>query len=148
MKKITSFAALIVICSCSPLKTSPNDEKFQTELTLHEVQTLADEQKHKFHCFQSELQILDARIRTYENLLGSIKHKNLESELLKLDQVSLELETVHKKIHDLDKQQKREVYEIKDLTLHANETTVALTQFKLRITSFQESRCVTLSILV
>jgi hypothetical protein len=73
-----------LIAACSPLKTSPNDEKHQLELTLHEVQTNLDDLRHDINCFQTEMQILDGRIRYYENTLSALKNQDLQSTQEKL----------------------------------------------------------------
>jgi len=67
MKKIIACMAALLPIACSPLKSSPNDEKHQLELTLHELQTNFDDVRHDLNCFQTEMQILDGRIKYYEN---------------------------------------------------------------------------------
>lgn len=131
--RFVALALSLVIASCSPLKSSPNDEKHQLELTLHEVQTNLDDLRHDINCFQTELQILDGRIKYYENTLSSLKHHDLEKQQAKLDQLTFQIQALEKKWLTLDKNQNSEIQELKTLSSHANETTKALSQFRDRI---------------
>ncbi|EKE08435.1 MAG: hypothetical protein ACD_17C00167G0004 [uncultured bacterium] len=118
---------------CSPLKSSPNDEKHQLELTLHEVQTNLDDLRHDINCFQTELQILDGRIKYYENTLTSLKHQDLEKQQAKIDQLAVQVHNLERKWLVLEESQKDDLQELKSLSSHANETTAALLQFRNRV---------------
>lgn len=124
--------------SCSPLRSSPNDEKHQLELTLHEVQTNLDDLKHDINCFQTELQILDGRIKYYENALSSLKQHDLEKQQAKIEQILAQIQSLEKKWLSLEKSQKGEEAELASLSSHANETLAALSQFKDRINELEE----------
>lgn len=127
------LGVLAILPACSPLKSSPNDQKHQLELTLHEVQTNLDDLRHDINCFQTEMQILDGRIKSYENTVAALKHHDLEKQQNKIDQLIQQLQNLEKKSLSLDKIQQTDTAELKNLSLHANETTAALTQFKDRI---------------
>lgn len=135
MIRNTLIAVLILggATSCSPLRSSPNDEKHQLELTLHEVQTNLDDLRHDINCFQTELQILDGRIKYYENTLSSLKQHDLEKQQAKIEQLTAQIQNLEKKWLSLEKNQSGEIVEIETLSSHANETTAALAQFKDRI---------------
>ena len=132
------FLSLILFASCSPLKSSPNDEKHQLELTLHEVQTNLDDLRHDINCFQTELQILDGRIKCYENALGSLKQHDLEKQQAKIDQLFQQAQLLEKKWASFEKVQQGDTQGVQELTSHANETTAALTQFKQRIEELEQ----------
>ncbi len=108
------------------------------ELTLHEVQTNLDDLKHDTNCFQTELQILDGRIKYYENTLTSLKQHDLEKQQAKIDQLSQQVQNLEKKWSSLEKMHQQEAQELRDLTSHANETTAALAQFKDRIGELEQ----------
>ncbi len=137
MKRLL-IGSLCLAASCSPLKSSPNDEKHQLELTLHEVQTNLDDLRHDINCFQTELQILDGRIKYYENTLSSLKHQDLEKQQAKLDQLLLQVQNLEKKWLSFDKNQQEEAKELKSLSSHADETSAALSQFRDRITDLEK----------
>jgi len=130
-----SIAVLLTFPSCSPLKSSPNDEKHQLELTLHEVQTNLDDLRHDINCFQTELQILDGRIKYYENTLTSLKQHDLEKQQAKIEQLSQQVQAAEKKWASFDKGQQEE---LQGLSSHANETIAALAQFKDRIGELEQ----------
>lgn len=137
-KILLSAAILLATSSCSPLKSSPNDEKHQLELTLHEVQTNLDDLRHDINCFQTELQILDGRIKYYENTLASLKQNDLEKHQAKIDQISQQIQTLEKKWTSLERVQQGDTKELQELSSHANETTAALSQFKDRIGELEQ----------
>lgn len=138
MLQRASFFFLLVLASCSPLKSSPNDEKHQLELTLHEVQTNLDDLRHDINCFQTELQILDGRIKYYENTLTSLKRHDLEKQQSKIDQLSLQVQNAEKKWLSLEKNQQGNSRDLQELSSHANETSAALAQFKDRIGELEQ----------
>lgn len=137
-KSLVSAAILGAATACSPLKSSPNDEKHQLELTLHEVQTNLDDLRHDINCFQTELQILDGRIKYYENTLASLKQNDLEKHQARIEQISTQLQLMEKKWASLDKNQQGDIKELQELSSHANETTAALAQFKDRIGELEQ----------
>ena len=137
MKK-TFLIILAALSACSPLKTSPHDEKHQLELTLHEVQTNLDDLRHDINCFQTEMQILDGRIKYYENALATLKQQDLEKTAVKVDQLSHQIHSLEKKMSSCEKSQLSEIKDIEKLASHANETTSALSQFKNRLQEIEQ----------
>lgn len=129
--------ALTALSSCSPLRSSPNDEKHQLELTLHEVKTTLDDLRHDINCFQTELQILDGRIKYYENTLAHLKQHDLEKQQAKLDQLAQQIQLMEKKWSSLEKAQATDTSGLRELTSHANETSASLEQFKDRINELE-----------
>lgn len=139
IRKLAIFSCfLLALPSCSPLRSSPNDEKHQLELTLHEVQTNLDDLRHDINCFQTEMQILDGRIKYNENTLASLKQHDLERQQAKIDQLSQALQNFEKKWAFFEKTIQGDTKEIGELSSHANETTAALAQFKARITELEQ----------
>lgn len=131
-------APLLILASCSPLRSSPEDEKHQLELTLHEVQTNLDDLRHDINCFQTEIQILDGRIKYYENALATLKQQDLEKQQAKIDLLVQQIQQLEKKWTALEKNQTGEGKELQELLSHANETTSALAQFKDRIQELEQ----------
>ncbi len=131
-------APLLFLASCSPLRSSPEDEKHQLELTLHEVQTNLDDLRHDINCFQTEIQILDGRIKYYENALATLKQQDLEKQQAKIDLLVQQIHQLEKKWTALEKNQAGDGKELQELLSHANETTSALSQFKDRIQELEQ----------
>ncbi len=128
----------LTLVGCSPLKSSPHEEKVQLELTLHELKTNLDDQRHDLSCFQTELQILDGRIKYYENALSNLKQQELEKQQSKLDHLTKELQALEKKSSVIDGREEKASLELRQLSSHANETTAALSQFKERIHDLEQ----------
>jgi LysM repeat protein len=136
--KRTFLLVSCLIAGCSPLKTSPHDEKHQLELTLHEVQTNLDDLRHDINCFQTEMQILDGRIRYYENTLAALKNQDLQNTQEKITQLIQQIQHLEKKVLSYEISQKTEEKNLEKLTAHANETTIAFTQFKHRLQEIEQ----------
>jgi len=123
---------------CSPLTSSAHDEKHQLELTLHEVQTNLDDLRHDINCFQTELQILDGRIKYHENALTAFKQQDMEKQQAKIEQLTHELQSFEKRWASADKIRTAESQELLQLESHARETTAALLQFKERVEELEK----------
>lgn len=135
---LLSILSLIWLSGCSPLRSSPNDEKHQMELTIHEVRTSLDDLKHDTNCFQTELQILDGRIKYYENALATLKQHDLEKQQTKIDLMIQQIQNLEKKWAAFEKLQQEDAKDLQTLSSHANETTAALAQFKSRISELEQ----------
>lgn len=132
-----SLFLLLILAGCSPLRSSPNDEKHQLELTLHGIQTNLDDVKHDLNCFQTELQILDGRIQYFENTLASLKQNELEKRQAKIDQLISQVQQFEKQWATFEQAHSDSAKELQILSAHANETTAALAQFKERISELE-----------
>jgi LysM repeat protein len=134
---LISFTAFL-LSGCSPLTSSAHDEKHQLELTLHEVQTNLDDLRHDINCFQTELQILDGRIKYYENALTTFKQQDLEKQHSKIEQLTHQLQSLEKRWSTAEKDRTADSEELLQLASHARETTTALFQFKQRIEELEK----------
>ncbi len=83
-----SLAAAALAAGCSPLKSSPREEKHQLELTLLEMQTNLDDLRHDISCFKTDVQILDSRLKNQESSLSSLKEQDAEKNQTRLDSLS------------------------------------------------------------
>jgi LysM repeat protein len=124
------LASGLLAVSCSPLRSSPSDPQHLFELTLHEVQTNLDDLRHDINCFRSELQILEGRIKSHEGALTALRHQDLEKQQTKIDQIAKSLTILEK---SWGEKEQAASPELKQLTHHAKETSLALKQFKERI---------------
>jgi LysM repeat protein len=134
----TVIFSLLSFSSCSPLRTSPHDEKHQWELKLHEVQTNLDDLKHDFNCFQTEIQILDGRIKYYENAIATLKEQDIEKQQAKIEQIVRDVSALEKKWSAFEKLKDVAKADMQQLASHANETTAALSQFKSRLQELEQ----------
>lgn len=137
VKKLCA-ASLLLLGSCSPLRTSPHDDKHQWELKLHEVQTNMEDLRHDTNCFQTELQILEGRIKYNENAIAALKQQDIEKQQARIDQISRDLSLLEKKWSSCEKVQEGGKSELQQLSSYANETSVSLAQFKDRIQELEQ----------
>jgi LysM repeat protein len=129
---------LLLLTGCSPLKTSPYDQGYQMELTLHEVKTNLDDIKHDMNSFTAQMQVFDARIRHYEDILAAVKQLDLGQQSQKLDQLTYNLGQLEKRWNGLEKSKAKESEELTHLITHAKETSLALGQCKGRIEELEQ----------
>jgi LysM repeat protein len=125
--------SLAFLAACSPIKSSPHDQKHQLELTLHEVQTNLDDLRHDIHCFKTELQIIDGRIKHSENALNTVKQQDIEKQQIRNEQISNHLQMLEKRLAAFEKSSSADSEERRELISHAKEMTAVLVQFKNRI---------------
>ena len=141
MKKIIcmAFFSLILISQgCSPLKSSPKEEKHQMELTLHEVQTNLDDLRHDLNCFQTEMQIIDGKIKHQEKSLTSLKSQYIEQQRLKTEALEKQLKNIDAFLSSFQDKQSLTEKDLRQLSSHANETASALSQYKNRIAELEK----------
>lgn len=130
--------ASIFLSACAPLRTVPQDEKHQWELKVHELGARQEDLRHDINAFQTQLQILDSRIKYHENALSTLKQKDLEYQQKKLSEIASELKGLKDKWEKTHQggEKSQELYQ--KLSFHANETTQALTQFRARLQELEE----------
>ena len=139
MRKIKLFFLflLMLLDSCSPMKSSANEEKHQLELTLHELQTNLDDLRHDLNCFQTEMQIVDGRIKNQEDFSQNIKQQHIEKLQNKTEYLQKQLSQLDNKLSSIDKNLVCLKDDLKSLVNHANDTTLALTQYKEKINDLE-----------
>lgn len=142
MKKRTlSWTLLLplILPSCAALNSSPKEEKHQLELTLTKLRSDIEELRTELNSGEMKQHILEGKISNQENQLASIRKSQLEPQKAELEQVSTDLSTLEKQISGQIKKQEEAISDIRQLTLHANETTSALTQYKEKIADLERS---------
>ena len=83
--------SILILNGCSPMKSSPKEEKHQMELTLHEVQTNLDDLRHDLNCFHTEMQIIDGKMKHQEDSLINLKQQHLEKLQNKLETLTKQI---------------------------------------------------------
>ena len=139
MRKIfILFIGICILYGCSPLKSSPQEERHQMELTLHEVQTNLDDSRHDIHCMQTEMQIIDSKLKHQEKALVDVKKQCLEKYQIRLDKLDKCIDNMNKQLSQIEGHAKHIVEDIRQLTKNANESSLALAQFKTRVNEFEK----------
>jgi len=125
--------------ACSPIKSSPQDVSHRMELTLQEVQTNIDDSRHDIHCFRSELDIIDGRLRQLETNLSSFKTAYLTNLENRCDYLAKQIAELENKTSGYESTHKGSSSNLKRLSEHANETSHVLEQFKSRMNEIEKS---------
>ena len=141
--KIIKYLSLIILpiyfTSCTPMKASPKEEKHQLELTLHELQTNLDDLRHDLNCFQTEMQILDGKIKHQEDSTQNIKQQHIEKIQSKFENYSKQISSIENRLNQIDTKQKAIVSDLSVISNFSNETNIALSQYKEKINELENS---------
>lgn len=119
-----------LLASCSAINSSPKEERAKTEMSLRKMRTDLDEIKHDLNSNQMELHILEGKMLTQETSLSSLKEQAVDNQLAKLTSAISLLSQLEKKILHIDKKVEEAISDIRNLSVHANETNTALTQYQ------------------
>jgi len=139
MKKIKILIPLVLLFSaCSPMKSSPKEEKHQLELTLHEVQTNLDDLRHDLNCFHTEMQIINGKIKHQEDATQNLKQNHLEKLQNKLETSIKQIHQLENKVLSFDTKSTTSSKVLSDLLNHSNETNTSLTQYKVKINELEK----------
>lgn len=131
MRKIAFF--IIFTVACSPIKSSPKEEKHQMEMTVHEIQTNIDDLKHDLHSMQAEFQILDGKVASENSGKRQVREDFVESVQNKIDFLTKEIGSLSTRFSSLEKKQENLITDLKKISSHANETSMAISQYKDRM---------------
>ncbi len=132
-KQFIITSVVILFYSCSPIKSSPEEERHKVELTLHEVQTNLDDSRHDLNCFHAEMQIVDSKLKHLEGAIDNLKHNYFDKLLSRCEQLSSQLANMEKKVKQAEKLQDIAKNDMKSLSYQSNETREALIQYKSKI---------------
>lgn len=122
---ITRLLVLTLLCSCSSHMTSWNDERSSTDLALEELRLELSDLRHTLGGTKIDLQLMDEKIKGQETLLKSQIGTKVQG---KGADLSIQLTSLERKLGDLQKNQERLAQDLKQLTLHANQTSTTFTQ--------------------
>ena len=138
MKFFIPLICLPFLFGCGA-RSSSKSEKHQMEMNLHKVRIDVDEIKHDLNTYEIEHHVLEGKLIDQEQNIASLKKEIAELEQSKLEKVTSEIQNLDKKIALISKKQDTILSDIRQLSLHANETTTALSQYKEKMTQFEKA---------
>ena len=128
----------VIFTACTSINSSPKEEKHQMELSLHKVRTDLEDVKHNLNSYEIEHHVLEGKILDQEETIAALKKQIFEINQDKLESFREEIESFEKKCQHLVKKQEKITSEVKQLNSHANETTLALAQYKDKMAQFEK----------
>ncbi len=129
----------LILASCTSITSSPKEDKHKMEMALHKVRTDIEDVKHDLNTYQIEHHIIEGKIIDLENSITSLTDNKVESQRSQLQQLAQDFAQIGKKISQLTKKQENLIADIRQLTVHANDTTTALQQYKDKISEFEKN---------
>ena len=135
MKPYISIPILItlspmIFTACTSINSSPKEEKHQMELSLHKVRTELEDVKHNLNSYEIEHHVLEGKLSEQEEIISALKKQISEINQDKLESLQEEIVNIEKKCQQFLKKQEKISSEVRQLSSHANETTLALAQYK------------------
>ncbi|NGX27958.1 MAG: Chromosome partition protein Smc [Candidatus Anoxychlamydiales bacterium] len=137
-KFLIPFGLVLFFSACSPMKSSPKEEKHQMELTLHEVQTNLDDLRHDLNCFQTEMQITNGKVKHQEDATQNLKQNHFEKLQNKIESLTKQINHLENRVLTFDTKSNTSNKTLSELSNHANETTTSLTQYKAKINELEK----------
>ena len=138
MKHLCLFLVCIALAGCGSMGSSRSD-KHQMELSLHKVRTEVEDIKHDLNTYEIEHHVIEGKLIDQEQTIATLRQQVAELKSGKLDSFVEELQNLEKKLHQVSKKQDKIVADIRQLTTHANDTTTALTQYKDKLSQFEQT---------
>lgn len=140
MHKYFWAAGLVFLaCSCSPVKSTSEDERHQAELSLHEVQTKVDDFEHDLSCYKTEFQILEAKLDSQQSEFAALQEKVQKDYQEKVDSLTARLQELETRNAKMEKQTTQALASLKELAGHAEKTSLALSQYRGKINELQNN---------
>ncbi len=140
LARLASFLSLAGFCTgCSMMTSSPKEEKHQLELSLHKVRTDVEEIKHDLNTYEIEHHILEGKLIDQEQLISSLKDQIAQLKRDKLQSFVDELHHLNERLEQIAAKQQQEITDIRQLSSHANGTTTALSQYKIKIAELEKT---------
>ena len=133
------FGFIFLAVGCSPVKSTSEDERHQAELTLHEVQTNVDDFHHDLNCYKTDFHILESKLENQAATFAKLRETIQREYQGKIENLLVRLKEVESKNAKTEEQSKEILLAMKDLTRHADETAVALKQYRTRINDFEKT---------
>ena len=123
----------LLLVSCATQKVAQEDQS-KADIAIVQVRAELDDIKHDLNSYEIEHHILEGKVTDLESTLQE------HGEVLKLEELHSELERLDKQIKVLGKKQNEVVADIRQLTQHANETTLALSQYKEKLSLLDKAQ--------
>lgn len=135
----TAFSLITLsFIGCTSLN-SPRDERHKTELSLHKIRTEVEDLKHDLNTSDIELHILEGKLIDQEETIALLRQQILDSQQGKLEDLEQILSNFNKKVAGFEKKQEEILSDLRQLATHANDTTLALSQYKDKISEIEKN---------
>ncbi|MEL7431260.1 MAG: LysM peptidoglycan-binding domain-containing protein [Chlamydiota bacterium] len=120
------------------MTSSPDEEKHQTELTIHEIQTNVDDLRHDLNRFETEISSSDDKIHYLGKSLSTLKEKEMKTILRTIQELASQMDADRKTILRLEEREALVKAALDHLTSHAESTICAFKQYKERLGELEQ----------
>lgn len=126
---------LIVICltlgSCSSQQLSARKVNHENNVALEELRIEVADVKHALHSTQVELRILEEKVKNNQTSKTAAKESNQSN-------LALQLANLEKKFLHLEKIQDKFTSDLRQISVHANQSATAFSQYKDKLRELEQ----------
>lgn len=128
MKRLLALPLLLAGCAQT---TAQKEKEHQTEIAFQQVRSEIEDLKHDLNTYEIEHHILEGKMSDIEASIAGANQSQIE-------ELSKELDALKKAFKQIGKKQNEIIADIRQLSAHANETTTALSQYKMKINEIEK----------
>lgn len=138
-----ALLAFFFICCFSLAEAAPANHRYysyndQNSIALHEMRDSIESFRHEVNNHEAEIRIFDEKLRNLDTIIESLRDQLAESTRSHKDQLKGSSTSLETKIIALEALTKSLVSDLKQFKSHANESTIALGQYKQKITDLEK----------
>jgi len=127
------------ICSCGELAAVRNRYYDDENATLvKEMRDSLDDIRHEVNNHESEIRIYDEKLKNLENIIDSVRDQLTESSQAHKEQLKGNSNTLESKITSIENTIKGVVTDLRQFKTHANDSSLALSQYKQKISELEK----------
>lgn len=127
------FPLFILLALSGQAISAPLKPYSQGSSEMREIRNALEAVSHESQNHEIELGMMDERIKNQEDAINSVRKQLLDTSQINKDLVKASFSSLETKISALDSANKSLIADMGHLKAHANETVVALNQFKQKL---------------
>jgi len=124
---------ILLLASCTSEFAAMQGKKEYHDLALDELRIEVADIKHTLSTQQMEISLLEDKIRDKDHTISSLTKEMSGKKILKLEQFFEEISSLERKISQLERIQEKTTVDVRQLSVHANQASAALGQYRDKI---------------
>ncbi|MBA3817107.1 MAG: LysM peptidoglycan-binding domain-containing protein [Parachlamydiaceae bacterium] len=139
VKAVICTLLFFCVFSCGELSAVRNRYYDDENATLvKEMRDSLDDIRHEVNNHESEIRIYDEKLKNLENIIDSVRDQVSESSQAHKEQLKGNSNTLESKITSIENIIKGVVTDLRQFKTHANDSSIALAQYKQKISELEK----------
>lgn len=135
----TYLLLFVCICNCGNLSAVRNRYYDDEQATLvKEMRDSVDDLRHEVNNHESEIRVYDEKLKNLEYIIDSVRDQLMESSQAHKEQLKGNSNNLESKITSIETTIKGLVADLRQFKTHANDSSVALSQYKQKIIELEK----------